>query len=155
MSGAERAVKTAQQDRSSRLYHLELRDRLAECSSKFHALLYIAGFWNPPTHLYCDQTDGRVLSASETSVVRELHTFVFEEWLQSSLADQHWEIRVFLGAMGFAEQTAFLQFIQSPQAAEMVPPPDAAPEQRSLFISNLKTLVVLEDSRRTAAIWSR
>jgi hypothetical protein len=76
MSGAERAVKTTQQDQSSRLYHLELRDRLAECSSKFHALLHIAGFWNPSTHLYCDQTDGRVLSAAETSVVRELHAMV-------------------------------------------------------------------------------
>lgn len=61
---------------------------------------------------------------------------------------------MFLRSMTFAEQTAFLQFIQSPKAAEMVLPPDAEPEQRSLFVANLKTLAILEDRRSAAAMWS-
>lgn len=156
MSGAERARASAPQQDSSRTYRLELRDRLAECSSKFHALLFMAGFWNPSTQLHCDQADGRVLSGSETAIVRELHEALFEQWLLSSLADQHAEFGMFLSTMTSVEQAAFLQFIRSPQATELIPPQDATPEQRALFGSDLKTLAILAPRQRATALpWPR
>jgi hypothetical protein len=146
MNGVERARAAAPQGTPDRVDHLELRDRLSQCSSEFHALLYIAGYWNPATALYHVPGERRILSAEETSVVRALHSTLFERWLRTSVAEQHQEFQGFLTTMKATEQAAFLCVLRSSSAPDAMVPPDATAEQRALFFSNLRTLVTLAEA---------
>jgi pentose-5-phosphate-3-epimerase len=121
-------------------FELALRDSIADCSSKFHQLLYVAGYWNSNTHLYIEPASRLALPESRADAVRRLHALVFHEWIQLPLAHQFAEFRSYLLTFRPEERRTLLRLLESEEARAAIPPA-CPPEARDLFLSDLAMVI--------------
>lgn len=119
---------------------LELRDDIANCSSKFHQLLYVASYWNPETRLYIEPASGLALPDGRAESVRRLHALLFEEWIQLPLAHQFAEFRTYLLTLRPEERHTLLRLLESSEARSAIPPA-CARAAKDLFLSDLAMVI--------------
>jgi hypothetical protein len=118
-----------------------LRDDIADCSSIFHEMVYVASYWNAATRLYVDPDSGHVLPQSLATIVRSLHTKTFESWLSLPLADQATHLSAYLETLNLIRRSTLVRLLASEKACEMLVPPSATPEECALFCADLRAVV--------------